>query len=157
MPTTRSMALVLDVLLSAAIHQQARKAEASDDSPMQSDCNVEREAGASPDPSWHSETDASTSTCTTACRGTRVEKHLTRAPRPPSPPPHSPESAIETMHYAGWKDGTTLCLRASKVEVASRTQTSDDGHRDEGHRRSSDGDHGHFHGAHFRARGGASW
>ena len=59
----------------------------SDDSPMQSDYEMEREAGATPDPSWHSETDASASSNTPreiaqhGYRGTRAGERVTLAQR----------------------------------------------------------------------------
>ena len=90
---------------------------------MQSDYEVEREAGA--DPSWHSDSDVSTSTYTTAStscesaqrghRGTMVGEVRDPCPVTLRPSPRSPEEAIETMHHAGCKDGTTLRLRASEV------------------------------------------
>ena len=82
-----------------------------------------RSCSASPDPSWHSDSDESDVTNTTAStpresaqygyRGTRVEEALN--PGHTTPPSHSMESAIETTLYAGCKDATTLRLRASKV------------------------------------------
>ena len=91
----------------------------SEDSFMQPDHEAAREAGASPDPSWHSDSDESDATNTTAStprksaqydyRGTRVGEALN--PGPTTPPSHSMESAIETTLCAGCKDGTTLRLR----------------------------------------------
>ena len=98
---------------------------------MQSDYEVAREAGASSDPSWHSDSDESDATNTTACtpregaqygyRGTRVGRS-TKNPGPYDSASTQPEPAIEGTLYAGCKDGTTFCLRASKVARDGRWQ-----------------------------------
>ena len=53
----------------------------SDDSLMQSDDEVEREAGATPDPSWHSETDVSATTNTTASTPREIARYGYREER----------------------------------------------------------------------------
>ena len=90
---------------------------------MQPDHEAAREAGASPDPSWHSDSDESDATNTTAStprecaqygyRYTRVGE--AQHPSSTTSSTHSIEPASETTTYAGCKDGTTLRPEVSKV------------------------------------------
>ena len=125
----------------ASVHlPSSRKRQGVKIRSWQSDYEVAREAGASPDPSWHSdsnESDATNTTTSTHRRGRsiRTQRHESGRSTKPWPydfPTHRIEPVPETTTYAGCKDGTTPRLGASKVardgwRSASWTQTLVDG------------------------------
>ena len=119
---------------------------------MQPDHEAAREAGASPDPSWHSDSDESDATNTTAStprespqygyRGTRVGEALNPGPTTPPPPP----SHTHTQHGASDRDNALRGMQRRGdstpeglsggprwMEMASWTQTSIDGVWEKGH------------------------
>ena len=70
-------------------------------------------------------------------------RHIAPAPGPRAHLHTSLESAIETMHHARMQRRDDVAPEgveggSRRMEVARRTQTSDDGHREKGNRRSSD-------------------
>ena len=108
---------------------------------MQSDYEVSREAGASPDPSWHSDSDESDATNTTASTPRENAQYGFESGRSTKPRPH--DSAL-TQHGASDRDYALRGMqrweppRWPAMDGDGKLDTNLDGVWEKGHERSLD-------------------